>query len=230
MHSTRPFWRAGSAIACVALLCAPVGAAKSQTQAGSAAPAKTVVKTPANVYVVRKGDALVLIAKRLHVSVRDLARVNNLRDPDRIREGQVLRIPGKTATRGQAPTQNRNPGKDSLVNTALKYRGVPYRYAGMTSRGMDCSGLVSRVLQTHGIKAPHNAAALYGLGVAVARKDLRSGDLVFFHTTRRGISHVGLYMGDGKFVHASSSGGRVQVDRMDQGYYHQRFVGARRLK
>lgn len=224
MHSTRPYWRAGSALLSLTLLCASAGAAPPRAQAPASG------KASAEVYVVRRGDALILIAKRLHVSARDLARVNNLRNPDRIREGQVLRIPGKTATRGQTPAQRQIPSRDSLVNTALKYRGVPYRYAGMTSRGMDCSGLVARVLQTHGIKAPHNAAALYGLGVAVARKDLRAGDLVFFHTTRRGISHVGIYMGDGKFVHASSSGGRVQVDRMDKGYYHQRFVGARRLK
>jgi cell wall-associated NlpC family hydrolase len=100
----------------------------------------------------------------------------------------------------------------------------------MSDRGMDCSGLVARVLKAHGIKAPHNAASLYHLGVPVPSGKLRPGDLVFFHTTRRGISHVGIYMGKGQFVHASSGGGCVEVDRMDEGYYHRRFVGARRLK
>ena len=210
---------------CLALLSAPAHAAKSQ--AGAKAPAKVVAKSSRNVYVVRKGDALVLIAKRLGVNARELAHYNNLKDPDRLREGQVLRLPIRTATRKGTRAPSR--GNESLVGTALKYRGVPYHYAGMSTRGMDCSGLVARVLQTHGIKAPHNAAAMYSLGTAVSRGQLCSGDLVFFHTTRRGISHVGIYIGGGKFVHASSSGGCVQVDRLDQGYYHQRFVGARRL-
>jgi cell wall-associated NlpC family hydrolase len=94
---------------------------------------------------------------------------------------------------------------------------------------MDCSGLVARVLNSHGITAPHNSRALYRLGKAVARKDLRSGDLVFFHTRGRGISHVGIYMGGGKFVHASSGKGRVRVDTLDEGYYARRYVGARRV-
>jgi cell wall-associated NlpC family hydrolase len=225
MNSTRTLWRAGSALTCLALLITPAQAAK--TQAGAKAPAKTVAKTARNVYVVRKGDALVRIAKRLGVSARELARVNGLKDPDRIREGQVLRVPSPMATRGKSSSGVKS--NDSLARTAMEYRGVPYRYAGMSTRGMDCSGLVARVLLTHGIKAPHNAAAMYKLGTAVSRGQLRSGDLVFFHTTRPGISHVGIYLGDGKFVHASSAGGRVQVDRLDQGYYHQRFVGARRL-
>jgi cell wall-associated NlpC family hydrolase len=94
---------------------------------------------------------------------------------------------------------------------------------------MDCSGLVYRVLASHGIRAPHNSRALYRLGKSVAREDLQAGDLVFFHTRGRGISHVGIYLGDGKFIHASSAKGRVRVDRLDEGYYARRYVGARRV-
>jgi len=226
MHNTKLLWRAGSIVAALALLTAPVCAAKSHHRARAKARPR-VVSRP-RTYVVRKGDALVLIAQRLHVNARDLAHANCLKDPDRLSEGQVLRVPGPGVSHTKTVTAGR--GNDRFVRTALAYRGVPYRYAGMSSRGMDCSGMVARVLQTHGIKAPHNAAAMYRLGVPVPRGKLRSGDLVFFHTTRRGISHVGIFVGNGKFVHASSGGGCVEVDRLDQGYYYQRFVGARRIK
>ena len=77
---------------------------------------------------------------------------------------------------------------------------------------------------------PHNAAAQFQCGTAVGRSHMKEGDLVFFETTRRGISHVGIYVGNGKFVHASSARGQVRVDSLDGGYYASRFRGARRVK
>ena len=226
MHSTKLLGRAVGLVAALALLTAPVCAAKSHHRTRAKARPRAVSRPGS--YVVRKGDALVLIARRLQVNARDLAHANGLKDPDRLREGQVLRVPGPRASHKQTAMAGR--GNDRFVRTAMAYRGVPYRYAGMSSRGMDCSGMVARVLKVHGVKAPHNAAAMYRLGVPVPRGKLRSGDLVFFHTTRRGISHVGIFIGNGEFVHASSGGGCVEVDRLDQGYYYQRFVGARRIK
>jgi peptidoglycan endopeptidase LytE len=176
-----------------------------------------------HVYAVQRGDCLSRIARRFGVTVGELVDINSIKDPDLIQVASVLRIP----VRGEEVSDRDDA--DSLVRTALTFRGVPYRWAGMSSRGMDCSGLVARVLGLHGIRAPHSAKALYKLGKPVAREDLQPGDLVFFHTTRPGISHVGIYMGDGKFIHASSRGGRVTVDRLDQGYYCQRLVGARRI-
>ncbi len=214
--------------------------------AGSFTPS-AVEGQPATSYVVKPGDTLGALARRLHVGVRALARENGIRDPNRLRVGQTLRLPRTVVQPARLPGQgpgapsgpkragsqrSADPGPDSgskLVDTALGYRGVPYRYAGMTTRGMDCSGLVARVLLTHGIRAPHSSRELYKLGVAVPKDQLRAGDLVFFHTRGRGISHVGIYMGDGKFVHASSSGGKVETDRLDTGYYHRRYVGARRV-
>ena len=118
---------------------------------------------------------------------------------------------------------------DSVVQTALAYRGVPYRYAGMTSRGMDCSGLVSRVLKAHGIRAPHSSAALFKMGAAVSVKELHAGDLLFFVTRGRRVSHVGLYIGEGKFVHASSRSGGVITSSLSEAYYAKRYAGARRM-
>ncbi len=207
---------------------------------GASAPRPARVTTasrrsaPAGSYTVRRGDNLIDIAKRLGTTPKALASANGLRSVHRIAEGQVLRVPGTPAARPVRIALATNPtdatcDSDSLVQTAMKYRGVPYRYAGMTARGLDCSGLVARVLQTHGIRAPHHAASLYKLGVAVSREDLRSGDLVFFNTRGNGISHVGIYTGKGQFVHASSGGGRVMVSKLTEGYYQRRYVGARRL-
>jgi cell wall-associated NlpC family hydrolase len=181
-------------------------------------------------YVVRKGDSLARIARREGVSVSALAKANGLKARSRIRAGVRLRIPsaGMKANRELASAADAVDGSN-LGDSALRYRGVPYRYAGMSSRGMDCSGLVARVLQAHGIRAPHNARALFQLGKSVSRGDLKADDLVFFSTRGGGISHVGIYLGGGKFVHASSGGGRVQVDSLDSGYYAKRLVGARRL-
>ena len=206
------------------------------------APAQQVggggdVPAQPKVYTVRKGDSLSKIARQQGITVSALAKANGLKARSLIRIGTQLRIhsAGTKATR-EVPKENREMasaagavGGPKLGDSALRYRGVPYRYAGMSSRGMDCSGLVARVLQAHGIRAPHNSRALYKLGTTVSRARLKADDLVFFSTRGRGISHVGIYLGGGKFVHASSGGGRVQVDSLDSGYYAKRFVGARRL-
>jgi len=174
-------------------------------------------------YIVKKGDSLWRIARRHGTTVRALAAANGL-NPDRVlRVGAALQVPGVPGGLAGDAGQNR------FAQAALAYRGVRYRWGGMSTRGMDCSGLVALVLRNYGIKAPHNSKALYKLGKAVSRENLQSGDLVFFHTTRPGISHVGIYIGEGKFVHASSSKGRVRVDRLDTGYYSRRLVGAKRV-
>jgi len=205
--------------------------------AGADAAAQPDTVTPgaksppqAKVYTVRKGDSLERIARRERVSVTALAKANGLKARSRIRAGVRLRIPsaGAKANREMASAADAMDGS-KFGDSALRYRGVPYRYAGMSSRGMDCSGLVARVLQAHGIRAPHNSRALFQLGKPVSRGELKADDLVFFSTRGRGISHVGIYLGGGKFVHASSGGGRVQVSSLDSGYYAKRFVGARRL-
>jgi cell wall-associated NlpC family hydrolase len=116
-----------------------------------------------------------------------------------------------------------------LVDTARRYRGVRYRWAGMSSRGMDCSGLIARVLRANGVRAPHNAAQLFKLGETVRFRDLQPGDLLFFKTSRRGISHVGMYVGEDKFIHASSGAGRVVTTSIYDPYYSKRLKGARRL-
>ena len=182
-------------------------------------------------YTVRRGDSLSRIAKRFGTTPEALAKANGLRLNGILREGVRLEVPAshqRASGSVKAPASKTQDDTSRLVETAMRYRGVRYRYGGITTRGMDCSGLVARVLDLNGIDAPHNSRALYQLGKAVSRDKLEPGDLVFFNTRGRGISHVGIYIGDSKFIHASSRGGRVRVDSLKEGYYQRRYVGARR--
>ena len=121
--------------------------------------------------------------------------------------------------------------KRDLVRTALAYRGSRYRHGGSSSRGFDCSGFVKFVYGTKGIKLPHDSRALFKHGKPVASSDLQPGDVLFFaNTYRRGISHVGIYIGDGKFIHASTHRRGVRVDNLNAEYYRRHYVCARRIE
>ena len=115
---------------------------------------------------------------------------------------------------------------------ALLTLGVDYRYGGNSPvTGFDCSGLVAHVYrEAWGIRLPHNTKAQSEAGVPVSLAELRAGDLVFYDTQKRPYSHVGIYMGDGKFVHAPKSGARVRVESLRSEYWSSRFNGARRIE
>jgi cell wall-associated NlpC family hydrolase len=118
-----------------------------------------------------------------------------------------------------------------VVDRALGYIGVPYRFGGSNPQtGFDCSGLVNHVFrETLGVVLPRTSRQLAGIGVAVPREELRPGDLVFFNTRGAANSHVGIYLGDGRFVHAPRARTLVRIDRLDDIGYRGRFEGARRL-
>ncbi|HXW51455.1 MAG TPA: NlpC/P60 family protein [Candidatus Acidoferrales bacterium] len=114
-----------------------------------------------------------------------------------------------------------------LTRTALRYLGVPYEWGGESFSGVDCSGFVQAVFRHNGIDLPRTADAQFEVGQRVAMSGLEPGDLVFFQTYAEGASHVGIYLGDGRFVHASASDG-VRVDSLSEDYYSSRYIGARR--
>ena len=113
-----------------------------------------------------------------------------------------------------------------IVGVARKYVGAPYRWGGSSPSGFDCSGLVRYVYAQVGVDLPHNAAKQYALGAPVAREDLQPGDIVFFDRLR----HNGIYIGDGRFIHARQTGKRVAVAGLDEAWYAERWVGARRIE
>ena len=116
-----------------------------------------------------------------------------------------------------------------MASQALAYRGTPYRSGGASPRGFDCSGLVYFLLRQRGFNPPRTAAGLAGFGRSVGRNELEVGDIVLFaNTYKRGVSHVGIYQGEGKFVHAPHSGSRVRTDVLFAGYYGKKYHSARR--
>lgn len=122
-------------------------------------------------------------------------------------------------------------GIADMLNYARKLIGVNYKYGGThPSTGFDCSGYVSHVFrQVAGLSLPHNALAISRQGRKISVDELQPGDLVFFNTLRRSFSHVGIYLGNNRFVHAPSSGGGVEVVDMQEAYWAKRFNGARRV-
>lgn len=118
-----------------------------------------------------------------------------------------------------------------LVNKGMSYLGIRYRFGGTSPEtGLDCSGLVQNVFRNAiGLDLPRTAREMASLGDKIGRQDLKPGDLVFFNTMRRAFSHVGIYVGDGQFLHAPSRGGGVRVEDMGSSYWAKRFNGARRL-
>lgn len=143
----------------------------------------------------------------------------------------------KPAAARSAPVQATAPTPALLQRAqdvaifALSLIGVDYRFGGESPQGgVDCSGLVRYVFsQTTGIALPRTSAALGKTGLNVARIDLVPGDLVFFNTRHFINSHVGIYLGDNRFVHAPSQGGEVRIASMADEYWRKRFNGARRL-
>lgn len=113
--------------------------------------------------------------------------------------------------------------------TAMGLMGSPYRYGGTEPiGGFDCSGLVNYVFrQAAGTPLPRSAGNQAAASRRIKRRELREGDLVFFNTLGRPNSHVGIYIGEGRFVNAPSSGGRVRIDRLDNPYFSKRFDSAR---
>lgn len=119
----------------------------------------------------------------------------------------------------------------SLVDNAMGFLGVPYRRGGNNAdAGFDCSGFVRAMYgQTVGLLLPRRAVQQAAATQTIERADLKPGDLVFFNTMRRAFSHVGIYIGDGKFIHSPRSGSHVRVEDMQQAYWAHRFNGARRV-
>ena len=116
--------------------------------------------------------------------------------------------------------------ESEVVRIARKYVGTPYRWGGSGPSGFDCSGLVRYVYAQVGVELPHNAAKQYALGAPVARADLQPGDIVFFDRLR----HNGIYVGEGRFIHARQTGKRVAIAGLDEAWYAARWVGARRVE
>jgi cell wall-associated NlpC family hydrolase len=130
-----------------------------------------------------------------------------------------------------AKLQDLTSRASELAVRAVSMLGINYKYGGTTpENGLDCSGLVRYVFkEAWGASLPRTSEEISRVGERVAQQDLQPGDLVFYNTLKRGFSHVGIYLGDNKFIHSPSAGGQVRIESMDLSYWKKRFNGARRV-
>jgi peptidoglycan DL-endopeptidase LytE len=204
-------------------------------------------------YVVRPGDTLYRIAQANGLTVSQLQQANNLASPDVLVAGRVLFVPTPAADTGAGPGGSPSravvsdrispippppalsgPERTGLLtrrvtSEALGYLGTPYVWGGMSRSGVDCSGLVYLIYAPYVPDLPRMSYDQWRTGFAVGRSDLAPGDLVFFNTDGSGASHVGIYLGEGRFVHPSANARRVVIDSLDAPYYAEHYMGARRV-
>lgn len=119
--------------------------------------------------------------------------------------------------------------KDRLLRVAQRMLAVPYRFGGTTLWGLDCSGFVQKAFAFLDLGLPRTAREQFREGLKISKADLSPGDLVFFRTYAKYASHVGIYLGDNRFVHASSRDRMVTIDSLDEPYYMKHYLGAKRL-
>lgn len=161
-----------------------------------------------------------------HDPIAQLLAERGLGDPDK--------IPAAVPPSEYAFVQTMRDKASDMVLSAMNFLGVPYRRGGNSAEhGFDCSGFTRHVFEMSlGLVLPRRVdeqASAPGL-VKVGREELKPGDLVFFNTLKRTFSHVGIYIGDGKFIHSPRTGAQVRVEDMRYAYWSKRFTGARRAQ
>lgn len=196
-------------------------------------------------YKVKKGDTLDKIAMRFEVDAEDIAEANDLENSQnkRLPSGKILLIPRITegsdedyitlVQRSLKPWKNSDE-KYMLVKVAKSFMGAPYRYGGESVRGLDCSAYVKKIYEIFDVQLPRSAREQFRVGAKIQKDQLSVGDLVFFKTKRyvKYPTHVGIYIGDGSFIHSSSYHSKlgVKIDSLDSDYYSRTYTGAIRVK
>jgi peptidoglycan endopeptidase LytE len=196
-------------------------------------------------YKVKKGDTIDTIATFFNVDREELIESNNLQSlkNKRLSPGKTVLVP-KIIDEGEEEIVSLTnkpikPWKNSdekymLVKVAKSFMGAPYKYGGTTVKGLDCSAYVKKIYEIFDIQLPRSAREQFRVGSKIRREELAVGDLVFFKTKRyvKYPTHVGIYIGDGSFIHSSSGHGRigVKIDALTSDYYTNAYTGATRIK
>ena len=149
--------------------------------------------------------------------------------PERPRPDKIKPVVPRDTPPPREPVKNDKDMGSIAARTAERFVGIPYRWGGENVvDGMDCSGFVRAVYNLCGLSIPRTSRDQYKAGELVARNDLRDGDLLFFGSSEDSINHVGIYVGNGKFVHAPRKGEEIRVTSVDESYFEKRFIGGRR--
>jgi hypothetical protein len=196
------------------------------TTGSAAALAQVLEKQGLDAYYFIDEDGLCKVRlERFETKASALARAKELQSQGRI-GGFYIVQPGTLRPQKNPQEELRR----SIVRTAHRFLGSAYRWGGESAgRGFDCSGLTQTVYRLNGLDLPRNSRSQFRAGTPVPKEALRMGDLVFFSTTRRNrVSHVGVYTGRGKFIHAPGRGKRIRTSSLDNRYFRRRYIGARR--
>jgi len=208
-------------------------------------------------YVVRRGDSLSSISTKAGLPIADIMEINGLRTTalkagqilclrrdesrlddkaEELEDGEVIsglieREGEKTESTPSAPLGTwSNPEERSLLVKVVKtFLGVPYKFGGSTLKGIDCSAFVRKIYEVFNIELPRTTREQFSIGKKVQKNQLEEGDLVFFRETGNR-AHVGIYVGENQFVHASSYSKEVKIDYLDTPYYSKRFLRGVRVK
>jgi len=216
---------------------------------GEAAGASKVPK----MHKVKKGETLASIAKKYGLEAEDLKEINELKGP-KLKAGQVIRLRLEEDGEDFGAEKNESdkaPGekqeaisfvqgdgflmgeksRELLGRVAKSFMGFRYTKGGGSINGMDCSSYVQRVYKIFGIDLPRTAREQFRMGYAVAKNALQVGDLVFFKRAKsREPTHVGIYIGDNKYIHTSQTKRQVDMDNLEGRYANLHFVGAKRIE
>lgn len=205
----------------------PIPVSSSNTPATTAKPAQTE-------YIIKSGDTLSKIGKQFNMSVQELKNLNNLKS-DMIYAGQKLLVskeaaaapPSEPAKNDQAASKPVQDVEPEVLAIAQELLGTPYVWGGSTTQGFDCSGFIYYTFNKAGIKmGRYSSEGYYNRSFYV--NDPQPGDLVFFENTyKKGISHMGIYLGNNEFIHASDTG--VAITNLDNSYYKKHFEGFKRF-
>jgi peptidoglycan DL-endopeptidase LytE len=205
-------------------------------------------------YKVRRGDSLLKIAKSFHITPNELQAVNKLKN-NRIKAGQTIQIPVEKTYQSKAsmpaklkvvlaasqaafreeipepdPSVKDLPLKDRLVEAGFQMLGIRYRFSGNSEKtGLDCSALVRNLFSKVNIHLPRSSRDQFKEGEKVDRDNLQVGDLVFFSSGGKTPNHVGIYLGNNKFLHAARRAKQVIVSDLNKLWYETRYLGARRI-
>ena len=207
-------------------------------------------------YVVKEGDSFYSISKKVGLSVEEIKKVNHLQS-SALKTGQKLTLPKQKTRRneeveeigdGEEMGEVRlvederqitseplgkwgNPEERSLFIRVVKnFLGIPYRLGGSTLKGIDCSAFVKKIYEIFNIHLPRTVREQFSFGRKINKDELEEGDLVFFKTPRANYAHVGIYIGNNEFIHASSHNKEVKVDNLGSPYFYQRFIKGVRVK
>jgi len=184
---------------------------------------------------VQKGDTITSIAKKYHISVSKLKRVNHLKSNKSLKIGTNIQVPG-TGIGGKSifggSDFSHGGSSKLLLAEAKKHLGIKYVWGANGPTKFDCSGFTKYVCSKSGIKLPRKSSMQAKVGTKIARRDLKAGDLIFFDTSKEHngtINHCGIYLGNNRFIHASSLYKKVTVSTLKKNFYESRFQWGRRV-